>query len=208
MGKTMDEIRINNDMKDAEKLVTPDMIGPKYAGVGVANAPNNLNVNWIPNVTKFVEYLGGLSYECSVEEIKNIGSISASGFLRPLDKKHPITSYFGPRWGKMHKGLDYGCQLNQTPIVAAKSGTVEVSKFGFPGSGFGGYGNVVLINHGGGVKTLYAHLSSRSVQAGQTVSQGQQVGICGSTGRSTGPHLHFEIRTTSGNVNPLKYLDK
>lgn len=194
---------------------TPDLIGPGnppivpgYAPIiGATNDPKGLNHNWKSKVTLYINYLGGLSYECTVVDINNIGPISSSGFLRPLDKKHPITSYFGPRWGKRHEGLDYGCPVG-TPIVAVKSGVVEVSKFGYPGSGFGGYGNVVLVNHGGGVKTLYAHLSSQSVQAGQTVSQGQQVGLCGSTGRSTGPHLHFEIRTSKGKVNPLKYVGK
>ncbi|TCS94849.1 M23 family metallopeptidase [Hazenella coriacea] len=196
-------------------LKTPDLIGegippliPGYAPTrGATNDPNLMNLSWRPGVKHFINYLGGLSYECTVEEIKNIGPISSSGFLRPLDKKYRVTSYFGPRWGKPHEGLDYGCPVG-TPIVASKSGVVEVSKFGYPGSGFGGYGNVVLVNHGGGVKTLYAHLASQSVRVGQTVSQGQQIGLCGSTGRSTGPHLHFEIRTSKGKVNPLKYVGR
>lgn len=191
----------------SQGLTTPELIGPKYAPIGASNDPTGLNRYWIPTVTKYVNDLGGLSYDCSVEDIGDLGPISSSGFLRPVDKKFPITSYFGPRWGRMHEGLDFGCTNKKTPIVAAKSGKVVASLFGDPGSGFGGYGNAVLIDHGG-VKTLYAHLSSRSVQAGQHISQGQQIGVCGSTGHSTGPHLHFEVRIGDRAVDPLKYLGK
>ena len=88
-------------------------------------------------------------------------------------------------------------------VMAAATGSVIAA--GWNG---GGYGNYVLIDHGNGYQTLYAHLLNKSitVSTGQKVNQGQQIGTMGSTGRSTGTHLHFEIRSTSGNVDPLKML--
>ena len=87
--------------------------------------------------------------------------------------------------------------------MASATGTVVTA--GWNG---GGYGNYVIIDHGNGYRTLYAHMLNNSivVKPGQKVSQGQKLGIMGSTGRSTGPHLHFEIKTSKGNVNPLQLL--
>ncbi|AUS09981.1 peptidase M23 [Laceyella sacchari] len=187
-------------------LKTPEQIGPKYAPIGASNDPNGLNRHWVPTITKYVNQLGGLSYQCTLTEVANIGKPSASGFLRPISKQFQKTSGFGPRWGRMHKGLDFGCKKGVTPIIAAKGGIVVASLYGTPGSGFNNYGNAVLIDHGNGVQTLYAHMEVRKVQKGQHVAQGQPVGICGKTGRSTGPHLHFEIRINGGQVNPEKYI--
>lgn len=80
-----------------------------------------------------------------------------------------ITSPFGPRWGTIHKGIDYSCQDGVTAIASSKSGVVELAKFGEGGSGFGGYGNVVVINHGNGYWSLYGHMSSITVQEGQNI---------------------------------------
>lgn len=102
------------------------------------------------------------------------------------------------RW--YHKGTDIA-NASGTAVLAADSGTVVVA-----GWTNVGYGNHVIIDHGNGYQTLYAHLSSISVVTGQSVSRGVVIGAIGSTGRSTGPHLHFEIRTGSGNVDPLGYL--
>ncbi|HEX2294435.1 MAG TPA: peptidoglycan DD-metalloendopeptidase family protein, partial [Actinomycetota bacterium] len=110
---------------------------------------------------------------------------SITGFIWPLNGA--ITSYYGSRWGRMHTGIDIDGTTGQ-PIVASKDGTVSMS------SSYSGYGNTVIIDHGGGVQTLYAHLSSFAVSAGQTVSQGQVVGNVGCTGSCTGDHLHFEVR--------------
>ena len=98
-----------------------------------------------------------------------------------------ISSYQGTRWGKFHRGIDIARPSNKS-ILAADNGTVTSA--GWDGSG---YGNKVTINHNNGITTLYAHLSSIDVKVGQTVSQGQKIGVMGSTGNSTGVHLHFEI---------------
>lgn len=113
----------------------------------------------------------------------------------------PITSHYqgGYRRNGGHSGTDFdGTDGN---VYAAADGTVE--------AGFwdGAYGNKLVIAHGGGVETWYAHLSSFSVSAGQRVSAGQKVGNIGSTGNTTGPHLHFEVRVNGNMTDPLAWLD-
>lgn len=122
---------------------------------------------------------------------------SAQGFIWPL--AGPITSYYGERWGRMHTGIDIDGTTGD-PIVASKAGVVTLA------SSYSGYGNAVVIDHGGGIATLYAHLSSFAVSSGQHVSQGQQVGAVGCTGSCTGDHLHFEVRLNGNPVDPLDYL--
>lgn len=107
---------------------------------------------------------------------------------------HPVT-----RARSFHTGIDLA-NASGTAILASKNGVVE--RVGYQGT----YGNVVIINHGNGVTTLYAHLSGFNVKVGQNVQQGQRIASMGSTGRSTGPHLHFEIRQNGTAVNPLNYI--
>jgi murein DD-endopeptidase MepM/ murein hydrolase activator NlpD len=111
----------------------------------------------------------------------------------------PITSPFGWRWGRMHEGIDLGASYG-TPIVAAAAGTVIYAGWE------GGYGNLTAIDHGGGLSTAYGHQSRIAVSVGESVAQGQVIGYVGSTGHSTGPHLHFEVRVDGQPVDPLGYL--
>ena len=122
---------------------------------------------------------------------------SAAGFTWPTSGQ--ITSGFGPRWGRMHQGLDIAAPTGR-PITAAKSGTVIVAGWS------GGYGQLVVIDHGGGLATAYAHQSRIAVKTGDPVTQGGLVGFVGSTGHSTGPHLHFEVRVNGAARDPLPYL--
>jgi murein DD-endopeptidase MepM/ murein hydrolase activator NlpD len=122
---------------------------------------------------------------------------SSQGFIWPLNGG--ITSGYGPRWGRMHTGIDVDGYTGQ-PVVASKEGRVILA------SGYSGYGNTVIVDHGGGIATLYAHLSAFDVAAGSSVAQGQIVGKVGCTGSCTGDHLHFEVRVNGGPVNPLSYL--
>ena len=118
----------------------------------------------------------------------------------------PVTSPFGYRIHPIfhtkiyHAGVDFGVPSG-TPIHAADSGVVI-----YAGSGMRGYGNVVIIDHGGGLSTLYAHNSSLAVRAGQSVSKGQVIARAGSTGYATGPHCHFEVRRNGAPTNPMGYL--
>ena len=109
---------------------------------------------------------------------------------------HPI---FGTR--KLHTGTDFPTPMG-TPIVAVRNGVVSRA------SSMGGYGNAVMIDHGGGVTTLYAHNSSLTVSQGQTVSAGQVIAKAGSTGYSTGPHCNFEVRQNGGFIDPMTWLRK
>ena len=111
----------------------------------------------------------------------------------------PITSPFGWRWGRMHEGIDLGAAYG-TPIAAAAAGTVIYAGW------LGGYGNLTVIDHGGGLSTAYGHQSHIGVSVGQQVEQGEIIGNVGSTGHSTGPHLHFEVRVNGQAVDPLGYL--
>jgi murein DD-endopeptidase MepM/ murein hydrolase activator NlpD len=122
---------------------------------------------------------------------------SASGLIWPVSG--PVVSGFGMRWGRMHEGIDIAAGSG-TPIQAAASGTVITAGW------LGGYGNLVIIDHGGGLATAYAHLSSFGVGYGAQVSQGQTIGYVGCTGHCFGPHLHFEVRINGAAVDPLGYL--
>jgi murein DD-endopeptidase MepM/ murein hydrolase activator NlpD len=125
------------------------------------------------------------------------GEPSAAGFIWPCDGV--VVSGFGMRWGRMHEGIDIGCTFG-TPNRAAAAGTVIYAGW------LGGYGNLVVVDHGNGLSTAYAHASSILVSVGQSVSQGQTVSLVGSTGNSSGPHLHFEVRVNGVAVDPLPYL--
>jgi murein DD-endopeptidase MepM/ murein hydrolase activator NlpD len=110
-----------------------------------------------------------------------------------------VTSEYGQRWGRLHAGIDIGAP-NGTPIYAARAGCVSVA------GPQGGYGNLILIDHGGGVVTAYAHQSRLLASRGTCVSAGEQIGAVGSTGNSTGNHLHYEVRVNGSPRNPRPYL--
>jgi len=127
------------------------------------------------------------------------GSSTSGSFIWPA--QGTFTSGYGWRWGRMHKGIDVANNVG-TPVVAAQDGQVS-----FAGWDDGGYGYLVKITHADGTITVYGHNSLILVSQGQMVKQGQPISQMGSTGRSTGPHLHFEIRPAGqGAMNPLNFL--
>ena len=125
------------------------------------------------------------------------GQPSAAGLIWPCDGV--VVSGFGMRWGRMHEGIDINCPYG-APNRAAAAGTVIYSGW------LGGYGNLVVVDHGNGLSTAYAHASAILVSVGQTVSPGETVSLVGATGHVTGPHLHFEVRINGVAVDPLLYL--
>lgn len=122
---------------------------------------------------------------------------STGGFVWPVSGT--VTSGFGPRDGRTHEGIDIAVPSG-TPVGAAASGTVIQAGW------LGGYGILVVIDHGNGVSTAYAHNSGVAVTVGQRVTQGQVIAYAGSTGNSSGPHVHFEVRVGGSPVDPLGYL--
>jgi murein DD-endopeptidase MepM/ murein hydrolase activator NlpD len=122
---------------------------------------------------------------------------SNAGLIWPV--QGPVTSPFGWRWGRMHEGIDIGVGYG-TPIHAAAGGTVIYCGWEE------GYGNFVVLDHGGNLATAYGHQSSIAVACGQQVAQGQTIGYVGCTGHCTGPHLHFEVRIDGNPVDPMGYL--
>ena len=142
-----------------------------------------------------------------LERQEAANSITSTGtYIWPLPGYSPGSAY-GPRihpiWGdlRFHSGEDIGAPSG-TPILAADSGIATV----IPDNG-NGYGNYVIINHGGGRTTLYAHMSGFTVSNGASVTQGQTIGYVGSTGNSTGPHLHFEVRVNGATTDPKSYFN-
>jgi murein DD-endopeptidase MepM/ murein hydrolase activator NlpD len=125
------------------------------------------------------------------------GAVSSAGLIWPVNG--PVTSGFGMRWGRMHTGIDIAVPAG-TPVHASASGTVVYAGW------MSGYGYLVAIDHGNGLATAYAHNSSLLVAVGQHVAQGDTISLSGSTGHSTGPHVHFEVRVNGVPVDPLLYL--
>ena len=122
---------------------------------------------------------------------------SKAGFVWPANGM--VSSPFGPRWGRMHEGIDIAAPLGR-PIRASKAGVV------ISAAANGAYGNLIVLDHGGGETTRYGHLSAFDVAKGDVIAIGQVIARMGSTGRSTGSHLHFEIRIAGVGMDPLTFL--
>ena len=182
-----EEIVAQNRLADAsnlkinQKLIIPDgYVAPEARKQVVVQAPDDSTDN------------GDTSDQPPAEPtVKVVGS---GGFIWPTLTKR-LSQYFG--WH--HTGIDIPNRA-LPPILAAKGGTVSFSGW------LGGYGHLIIVDHGNATKTYYAHLSQDYVKTGQVVKQGETIGKMGSTGRSTGPHLHFEIRKNGKPTNPLNYF--
>lgn len=158
------------------------------------------------------------SYTYRGEELEETAVTSDKIKLKPIDEivvkgvesKKPIfmipasgrfSSYFGPRWGKVHKGVDIAANIGQ-PVVASEGGEVTFS------GDKGTFGKCVIIKHAGGYETIYAHNGELVAKVGQKVHKGQVIAKSGNTGRSTGPHVHFEIRSNGVSVDPMKLVER
>ncbi len=176
-----------------------------------------LDVNsLLANVRQNYSGTGGLSdenantppaFDSRVQDIfgrlDEIASLQAAAaripFAFPLRSAYRFTSPFGPRNGKIHKGIDLASSLN-TPVLATADATVFFSGVQ------NGFGNIVILDHGNGYKTYYAHLNRTRVTTGQTVARGDLIGDMGNSGRSTGVHVHYEIRKDGVSINPMTYI--
>lgn len=120
-------------------------------------------------------------------------------FVLPVHDSFRYTSGFGSRWGRMHEGVDFAAPVG-TPIYSTADGTVIYAGW------LSGYGRLIKIQHDFGIETRYGHLSAIRVDVGQRVSRGERIGDMGNSGRSTGPHLHYEIRVNGQALNPMIYI--
>lgn len=211
------------EIRDIEYDTVKKKDSTKYSGY---KKVEQKGVDGSERVTKTKIYIDGelvdtkYDYETIVEPVDEIvivgtktyydgvyvGSPSESGFLWPAPSCHYVSSPYGWRNSGWHNGIDLikaGGGANGTPVIASRSGTVEVVQ-----RSNSGYGNMVLINHGDGYKTRYAHMISGSitVRVGDYVEAGRTIGRVGSTGNSTGPHLHFEVIYRGETQNPKNYI--
>ena len=156
--------------------------------------------------SEMAAYFDEMSKKFAEEQLALEGEANNPGFIWPAPDCKAITSKFGYRWHpilnceRFHAGLAIGSQAGDV-VIAAYSGIIAEAQYS------DSYGNYVLINHGNGYSTIYAHMSSIAVEAGQPVSQGDTIGYVGSTGWSTAPHLHFEIRYSDVRTDPATYFD-
>lgn len=179
-----------------------DVVDKVMSGIGDAFASGS------GNIMKILEVFGTSATEVFKKIGVNFagigGGLTSSGLTFPTDSK-TITSWFGYRndtggvGSTYHQGIDIGAGMGE-PIYAAMAGTVTTA------GAYGGYGNAVIIDHGNGLQTLYGHQSAVAVGSGQHVAQGQVIGYVGSTGNSTGPHLHFSIMVNGEMVDPTMFL--
>lgn len=181
--------------KDGSKVVTYEI----KESNGIALEKEVLNEVVLSEPVTAVVSKGTGAITISSSRSVSASSGSGSGSLS-WPKSGKINSPYGSRSRGFHTGIDISAKTGD-PVYAAAGGTVVSAGWA------GGYGYCVVLDHGNGLKTRYAHLSSLSVSSGQTVSRGGQVGKAGSTGNSTGPHLHFEVIVNGSTVNPMNYLN-
>ncbi|MBS4030404.1 MAG: M23 family metallopeptidase [Clostridiales bacterium] len=192
------ETKYQNDSKmykGATKVITPGKYGYKEVTYRITQT-NGSEVQR--------EILGEVIIEEPQTQVVARGTAAApvagtGRFLWPVSGGGRITSRYGMRGSRFHYGVDIGSSSG-TAVLAADSGTVTFAGWG------GAYGNLISIDHGNGYATKYAHNSSILVSVGQKVSKGSQIARVGSTGNSTGPHLHFEVLRNGSNVNPLNFF--
>jgi murein DD-endopeptidase MepM/ murein hydrolase activator NlpD len=197
-------IRNPSSLRAGQKLWIPNAIRVMQVPITVNTRTAKSGVNKTPSSQ------GNKSYpkiarkpEASSTGKKSSGKVVSvkRDLIWPV-KGGVLTSRYGDRNGRMHEGIDIGAKTG-TPIRAASSGTVM-----FSGPGPTGYGLMVIVKHSEELMTVYSHNSKNYVQKNMKVNKGERVAAVGSTGRSTGPHLHFEVRKDTQPIDPLKYLPK
>lgn len=193
----------NDDSKysDYSKVLVPGSDG-KQRCVDVVHIVNGLETKR-ENVSKtlLVKPVNKVILTGTKKRPVNEKGVPSGKFMWPVPALQTITSPFGMRWGAFHKGIDIsGSSAYGSTIVAADGGIVSLAGWN------DGYGRCVIIDHQNGKRTLYGHCSALFVSDGEAVSKGQPIARVGSSGDSTGSHLHFEVIVGGSNVNPLRYV--
>ncbi|HUE12223.1 MAG TPA: M23 family metallopeptidase [Steroidobacteraceae bacterium] len=198
MQKYLAEKDLLKTFQDAGEHSETAVLGVLHKS-GIAKGPGT------PSGTAAAPGPGGTAPKKHMAPLPALGSAVpeqyAGGLRWPLDAGI-VSSEFGARWGKTHKGLDIAADVGE-PVYAIADGEVI-----YAGDGLRGYGNVVILRHDRKTSSLYAHNSELKVKQGDWVTQGTQIALLGSTGHSTGPHVHFEIRDNDTAVNPRDLLPK
>lgn len=202
--KTSLEVKKQNQVAKSQELATASQ--KKQDLVAQINAEQDALYDILEDLEAESKALNSKIQQLQAAQAAKNGSTKAPGaYVWPCPSSHTITSNYGyrvhPVTGakKLHTGMDIGASYGAA-VVAAAGGTVIMSQY------YGGYGNCIIIDHGGGVATLYGHMSSLVAKNGQTVKAGETIGKVGSTGVSTGNHLHFEVRINGSTVNPANYV--
>jgi murein DD-endopeptidase MepM/ murein hydrolase activator NlpD len=215
-NKIEEQRRAVSTQKNTVVLLTQELLAQKSEFQAEANTQKT-NINRLrqdrgaleaaeDQLSRDSENIAALIQQRFAEQARsNIAAVLPSTGLMGYPCNGPITSPFGDRmhpilgYVRFHSGLDFGADYG-SPIFAAKAGTVILAGW------YGGYGQAVLIDHGGGVTSLYGHTSELYVSEGDPVQRGQAIATIGSSGLSTGPHLHFEVRVSGEPVNPISYF--
>ena len=169
-----------------------------YSGQGGAMSAISFHQNELGPIDSTVNRAANILAQLDRLNIYRIAAEKVP-FSMPLKGSFRFTSGYGPRWGQMHRGTDFAARSG-TPIYATADGVVTRAEW------WGGYGRVVYIKHSFGIETRYAHLAKIRVKKGQRVSRGQKIGDMGNSGKSTGTHLHYEVRVDGKDVNPMIYI--
>ena len=175
-----------------------DQVKRGYSGQGGALSPILFQSTVLESLDPRVDRANNIISQLDKLNVYRI-AIEKTPFDIPVKETYRFTSGFGPRWGEMHRGIDLAAR-SRTPIYATADGVVTRAGWN------GGYGRVVYIKHPFGIETRYAHLARIRVKKGQSVSRGQKIGDMGNSGRSTGTHLHYEVRVGGKAVNPMIFI--
>ena len=175
-----------------------DQVKRGYSGQGGALSPILFQSTVLESRDPRVDRANNIISQLDKLNVYRI-AIEKTPFDIPVKETYRFTSGFGPRWGEMHRGIDLAGR-SRTPIYATADGVVTRAGWN------GGYGRVVYIKHPFGIETRYAHLARIRVKKGQSVSRGQKIGDMGNSGRSTGTHLHYEVRVGGKAVNPMIFI--
>ncbi|MGE7186339.1 peptidoglycan DD-metalloendopeptidase family protein [Peribacillus sp. NPDC006672] len=198
-----ERIPFEKKVKEDDELPKGELITEQIGNEGIqafTYAVSETNGKKISETIVKKEVTEKAKTEITRKGMKVVPSQGSGTYSWPADGGY-ISSKQGQRWGKLHKGIDIARPTTRT-ITAADHGIIETA------GNSGGYGNKITINHNNGYKTVYAHLDSINVKAGQKIEKGMKIGMMGSTGHSTGVHLHFEIYKNGSLVNPLNYISQ